>query len=73
MNSEQAIHIVAKQLVANAAREIQWEDIPDIGEQDFIWLVEVLLELAPEPDGWNEAIGLLEDRVAAWERVNTGA
>ena len=31
MTVEQAIQIVAKQLVSNAAREIQWEESPDIG------------------------------------------
>ena len=66
MTVEQAIQIVAKQLVSNAAREIQWEDIPDIGEQDFMWLMEVLLELTPEQSEFNEAITLLEERAAAW-------
>jgi hypothetical protein len=62
MTTEQAFKIVAKQLMANVVREIQWEDIPDVGEQDFLWLMEVLLELAPEQDKFNEAITLLESR-----------
>ncbi len=66
MTPEQAIHIVARQLIANAARDIEWEDIPDIGEQDFMWLLEVCLEVAPEPDGFDEAITLLEQRVSEW-------
>ena len=66
MNVEQAIQTVAKQLIANAARTIQWEDIPDIGEQDFMWLMEVILELAPDQEKFNEAITLLEKRSAIW-------
>ena len=71
MTPEQAIHIVAKQLIVNAAREIEWEDLPDIGEQDFMWLVEVMRELAPEPEGFDEAITVLVDRAAAWEKENS--
>ena len=71
MTPEQAIHIVAKQLIVNAAREIEWEDLPDIGEQDFIWLMEVMRELVPEPEGFDKAITVLEDRAAAWEKENS--
>ncbi len=66
MNTEQAIQIVAKQLAANAVRDIEWEEMPDIGEQDFMWLMEVLVEMNPDQSEFNEAIGLLEKRAADW-------
>lgn len=68
MSPEQAIQIVARQLVSNAAREIQWEDIPDVGEQDFLWLMSVMLELTPEQPEFNGAITLLMERAAAWQK-----
>ena len=71
MTPEQAIRIVAKQLILNAARKIEWEDMPDIGEQDFMWLVKVMRELAPKPEGFDEAVRLLEYRAAAWAKVNS--
>jgi len=67
MNVDQAIDIVAQQLVANAAREIEWEDIPDIGEYDWSRVETECLRLTPEPDGFDEAITMLEERAAAWE------
>ncbi len=61
------IDIVARQLLAKAAREIEWEDIPDIGEYDWLKIEERLLELAPEPEGFDDAITLLEDMAAQWD------
>ena len=64
------IDIVARQLLANAAREIEWEDIPDVGEYGWLKIEERLLELAPEPEGFDRAITLLEDMAAKWEENN---
>ena len=61
------IDIVARQLLANAARDIEWEDIPDIGEYDWLRIEDRLIELAPEPEGFDEAITTLEDTAAKWQ------
>ena len=61
---KRAIKIVAKQLVANAVWEIEWEDIPDIGELDFVRVMEAARKLVPPQPKFNEAITLLEERAA---------
>lgn len=62
MTPEQAIHIVAMQLVANAAREIQWEDSPEVGEHDWRRIAEDCMDLTPEPERFDDAVTLLEAR-----------
>ena len=65
MTIDLAIRIVAAQLLANAARELEWEDTPDIGEYDWEAVVIECKRLTPEQDNFNEAITLLETRAAA--------
>ena len=65
------IDIVARQILAKAARELEWENMPDIGEYDWLRVEDRCAELAPEPDGFNKAIRLLEDRAdkeESWKR-----
>ena len=58
-----AIEIVARQLVAEAAKQITWEDIPDIGEHDWLEVAGCIeREAAREPYGWEQAITLLTGR-----------
>jgi len=67
---KQAIHIVAMQLVANAAREVEWEGTPEIGQDDWDRVAVECLRLAPEPSFFDEAITLLEVRAVAWLEDN---
>ncbi len=70
LTPEQAVDIVARQLLANEARDIEWADTPDIGEGDWIWVADVMVELAPDQDNFDEAITLLERRAAEWQENN---
>lgn len=64
MRVEEARSIVAKQLLANAARDIDWEDIPDIGEDDWNAITIILCDgLAPNQPRFDPAIELLMSRV----------
>jgi hypothetical protein len=67
MNPERATVIVAAQILANAAREVEWEDSPDIGENDWMTITKILEGMAPEPKGFNEAYGVLETRAKEWK------
>ena len=64
------IDIVARQLLANTAGELSWEDMPDVGEYDWLRIVERCKELAPEPDGFDAAIKALEDSAQEWKKDN---
>jgi hypothetical protein len=48
---EDLLRVVAQQVVANAARAIDWQDYPDIGEYDWYAIQDMARELAPEPTG----------------------
>jgi hypothetical protein len=58
----EAIGIVAQQIAANAVRDVEWEDYPNIGEYDWIWITELLEVLVPEAHAIDEAFTLLEQR-----------
>ena len=60
------IDIVARQLLANAVNNLEWEDMPDIGEYDWLRIVERCRELAPAPDGFDDAVVMLEDSAQQW-------
>ncbi len=62
MKPEEAIDIVAKQILASAALDIEWESYPDIGEFDWLAIEQRCSELAPEQDKFDEAITLIEGR-----------
>ena len=64
------VDIVARQLLANVAGELNWEDMPDVGEYDWLRIVERCKELAPKPDGFAAAIKLLEDSAQEWKKDN---
>jgi len=66
MSPEQAIVIVAAQVLSSAAKEALWEDSPDIGENDWIRIMGTMAGMAPEPEGFDEAIELLEKRATEW-------
>lgn len=70
MNPESATIHVAQQLLANAAQEMQWEDMPDIGEGDWLRIEEQLVRLAPNSPYFNEALLVLEQRAAEWQENN---
>ena len=62
MTPEQAILHVAQQIAANAVREVQWEEYPEIGEYDWDRIVTELDRLVPESRFFDEAITVLERR-----------
>ena len=62
MTVERAIRIVAKQFLANAARDIEWEDLPIIGESDWMAIADECEALTPDQPRFDEAITLLEAR-----------
>ena len=64
------IDVVARQLLANVAGELNWEDMPDVGEYDWLRIVERCKELAPEPDGFDAAIKALEDSAQEWKETD---
>ena len=64
MTPEQAILHVAQQIAANAVRQVEWEDYPDIGAYDWDRIVAELQRLVPESRHFNEAITILEQRGA---------
>ncbi len=69
MTPETAIKIVAANILANAAADVEWENTPDVGEYDWERIVLRLSAMAPHPFGFNEAITLLEARA---ERTDDG-
>lgn len=60
---DRAITTVAKQLISNAAREIEWEGMPEIGERDWGYIVVEMARMTPDQPEFNEAIAVLEERV----------
>ena len=66
----EAIIVVAQQLLANAARDITWEDMPDVGESDWNRVALVLDAMAAPPAGFDAAVTLLQERAAAWEAAH---
>ena len=64
------IDTVARQLLANTVDNMEWEDMPDIGEYDWLRIVERCRELAPEPDGFDAALLSLEDGARQWGEDN---
>jgi hypothetical protein len=70
MRPESATIHVAQHMLANAAREMQWEDMPYIGESDWYRVVKHLERLAPETLYFNEALTVLEERAAKWQKNN---
>ncbi len=66
MSPEQAIEIIAKAALADAAEWMagQWERYPEIGEHDWTRVVDALDRLAPypAPEEFAEAYELLEAR-----------
>lgn len=58
----EAIDIVARQLIANAAAAIAWGDSPNIGMHDWDEITDRIEELAGEPYNFDKAITLLESR-----------
>lgn len=73
MNAESAAIHVATQLIANAARDIEWEDTPEIGEADWLRIQHHIERLAPETRFWNEAIIILEERAEKWAKAQDAA
>ena len=69
MTVERATDIVARQLMANAADEIQWEDMPDIGEFDFERIAVRIREIAEpwEVNDFDAAMTMLEERAKGVE------
>ena len=67
MDVAQAVSIVARQLISNAAEEIEWEDIPDIGFYDWESVRKEIERQTWGPSGFNEAITLLEKRAKGAE------
>jgi hypothetical protein len=63
LSLDEAIDTVAAQLLANAVKELQWEDMPDIGQHDWEAVVDRARFLAPSPVRFDEAITMLESRV----------
>ena len=70
MSNPFVIDIVARQLLANTIDNMEWEDMPDIGENDWLRIIERCKELAPEPDGFDAAITTLVDRAQQWREDN---
>ena len=58
----QAVNIVARQLISNAAEDIGWEDIPEIGFYDWEAVRKEIERQARGPSGFSEAVALLEKR-----------
>jgi hypothetical protein len=70
MTLEQAIEIIARQVIAAActedfATEVDWGNYPEIGENDWRAVVERVeaLTIPPAPSDWHAAYALLEARV----------
>ena len=67
MDIAQAVSIVARQLISNAAEEIDWEDIPEIGFYDWESVRKEIGRQARGPAGFSEAMALLEKRAEGVE------
>lgn len=73
MEVDQAIEIVAQQVVHNAVKwelDDGWANMPDIGENDWNRVAEKVLKLCPNQDDFNKAIEVLELR--AWKSMENG-
>jgi len=66
MNVWDAQVIVARQLMHNAIDDMNWEDMPDIGESDWLAVIDNCRVMACEPRDFDKAIGLLETRAKAY-------
>ena len=64
------IDTVARQLLANTVDNMEWEDMPDISEYAWLRIIERCKELAPEPDGFDDAITMLEGSAQQWREDN---
>lgn len=63
-----ALHTVAAQILANAARNSpEWEDYPDIGEHDWFAILDILNAKAPDvpAPSFQAAYALLSARAEA--------
>jgi hypothetical protein len=49
------IDLVARYILARAARDVEWGDYPDVGVNDWRRVIDRLDDLAPWPDFWGEA------------------
>lgn len=71
MTPDEAITIVAAQMVANAVSdwlEGGWEQLPDIGQFDYKAIERRMkvLTIGVSKEQWNEASSLLEGRARDW-------
>lgn len=64
MTIDEAKRIVARQVIFDAARLVDWEEYPDIGEEDWSDVVQFVSEFsdAPMVDDYTEAYVLLSAR-----------
>ena len=70
MNLWEAQVIVSRQLLRNAIEDMLWEDTPDIGEGDWLAVIDNMKVIVPEPHRFDEAITVLEKRAKEWEAAN---
>jgi hypothetical protein len=47
---DRAIEVVARTVIAEAVREVDWDYYPDLGEHDWYAVIQRARELSPAPD-----------------------
>ena len=62
-----AIRTVARQVIANMTREASWEDYPEIGSEDWSWIIDEAFMRTPDEEGFADAYKLLADRAEGVE------
>ena len=64
MTPDEAVEIVARQAMALAAAGLDWQDYPDLGEDDFNRVCTLAALRYPFPNHYEQAYALLAARTA---------
>ena len=62
MTPETAILLVAQQAISNEAQDIEWEDFPYIGENDWLRVQAEIKRMTRPVKQFGTAMNLLEER-----------
>lgn len=62
MTPDEAVEVIARHILAQAAAEADWEDYPEIGQHDWDAIVRKVDQLAPIPARFGEALRILANR-----------